>query len=154
MGLTKKPKVEWVCVLFYHILVSSAVALMVVGIINLTDSTNLQHPSGSGLLKAGFSIIFVCWFLLAGWTISCCFLARNSSAAGASSPFSTDQEPKAEEGRSAYRRRQLAAVGQSQGANNASLVGQCLENQSPIIEVILSPRHPNSSFMGFSFRSQ
>lgn len=95
--LTRQPKVEWIGILFYHILVSSAVALMVVGITNLTSTTNGQpssRSSSSGLLKGGFVVIFLCWVLLTVFALWSWSTARRSRAS--SVPYALDREQEAQ----------------------------------------------------------
>ncbi|KAF3402690.1 hypothetical protein DPV78_004795 [Talaromyces pinophilus] len=59
----KNSKIEWLCVLQYHVLVSAGLALIAVSVSDLVkpDSSN----SGTGLLKGGFAILFVSWVILA-----------------------------------------------------------------------------------------
>lgn len=59
----KNSKIEWLCVLQYHVLVSTGLALVAVSVSDLVkpDSSN----SGTGLLKGGFAILFVSWVILA-----------------------------------------------------------------------------------------
>ncbi|OKL55308.1 hypothetical protein UA08_09410 [Talaromyces atroroseus] len=58
----KNSKLEWAVVLQYHILVSTALALIAASVANLASS----DPSSSdmGILKGGFAIIFVAWAVL------------------------------------------------------------------------------------------
>jgi len=63
----KKSKIEWLCVLQYHMLVSAGLALIAVSVSDLVkpDSSN----SGIGVLKGGFAILFISWVLLAVVTL-------------------------------------------------------------------------------------
>jgi hypothetical protein len=72
-NLIKRPKIEWLGVLVYHIIVSSGISLMATGI---SDLGGCSGSSSSGNLKAGFGVIFLCWLLLTVWALWSWPLAR------------------------------------------------------------------------------
>ncbi|KAL1962558.1 hypothetical protein VTN77DRAFT_9433 [Rasamsonia byssochlamydoides] len=76
------PKHEWARILIFHISVSTALALVAVGVSNLANahsSSDSSSDSGSSTLKAGFGVLFLCWLVLSVWTLLS-FRSSSSSA--------------------------------------------------------------------------
>lgn len=55
-------KVEWLLVIQYHLLVATAIALVIVGIVNLSEGK--ATSTTDDLIEAGAAIILLCWVLL------------------------------------------------------------------------------------------
>jgi hypothetical protein len=86
-GSIRNSKLEWVNVLLFHIGVSSALALIAVGVSNLLSKDTTTSQSGSNLVKAGFGIIFLCWVVLAIWTLLSFRSSSSSSVANYDHPY-------------------------------------------------------------------
>ncbi|MCJ1391435.1 hypothetical protein MMC18_004299 [Xylographa bjoerkii] len=61
-------KLEWILVIQYHVAVSVALVLIIIGVVNLEGGTS--NATTSALLKAGAIILIVCWVALVFWTQS------------------------------------------------------------------------------------
>ncbi|CAF9928923.1 MAG: hypothetical protein ALECFALPRED_004175 [Alectoria fallacina] len=60
-------KIEWFLVLQYHLLVSAALGLIIVGVVFL-ENGNLSSNKRA-LLKIGAALVVLCWVLLLVWTL-------------------------------------------------------------------------------------
>jgi hypothetical protein len=57
---------EWVLVGIYHSIVTTAIVLVVIGIVNVMKG--LSTTQGSGLIKAGLAVLIVSYVVLLAWT--------------------------------------------------------------------------------------
>ncbi|MCJ1382350.1 hypothetical protein MMC17_005463 [Xylographa soralifera] len=58
-------KLEWALVIQYHVTISIALILIIIGVVNLEGGT--ITATTSALLKAGAAILLVCWAALVFW---------------------------------------------------------------------------------------
>ncbi|MCJ1292779.1 hypothetical protein MMC34_004332 [Xylographa carneopallida] len=74
-------RLEWALVIQYHLVVSVALALVIVGVINL--QSGIITTTTSVLLKVAAAILIVCWAALVLWTgVSMRKQGRDTSAKG------------------------------------------------------------------------
>lgn len=61
-----RQRTEWFIVIQYHMLVSTALALIVVGVVHLMG--NNAGSTTKVLMRVGAALVVVCWVLLLPWT--------------------------------------------------------------------------------------
>lgn len=68
-NLISNAKLEWTCVLIYHVAVSASLAIIASAISALTNkSSHMSNTTALTLVKVGFVIMLVCWVALVAWT--------------------------------------------------------------------------------------
>ncbi|GAD98758.1 conserved hypothetical protein [Paecilomyces variotii No. 5] len=68
-NMISNAKLEWACVLVYHVAVSASLAIIASAISALTNkSSHMSSTTALTLVKAGFVIMLVCWLALVAWT--------------------------------------------------------------------------------------
>jgi hypothetical protein len=70
---------QWMIIIQYHMIVSGCLALIIYGVVTLTEGS-VTHTS-SILLKVGAAGIVVCYILLVGWAVMSLIMPRRGQPA-------------------------------------------------------------------------